>query len=245
MCVCTVCMQLLTTKYVILSQVSFFDEKDVLFDELRKSLDAKMKDLTRRGVGIIKKQAQPLTPEIEDTLWERGIFDQHTGKGLFNVVFWYGCKIFGLRAGDEYRSLEIEQFEIGHDKNGKFLRFYGRSSKNYHGGLHQRNVSPKVLKIYEREELGERCAVHCFEKYLQAIPQTGFFYRKPIGDHPPRFAKQPVGVHTLQSIVKNFGFSGQYTNHSGKVTCATELFKNNIDEQLIMRQTGHRSEDAV
>ena len=37
------------------------------------------------------------------------------------------------------------------------------------------------------------------------------------------------------------GFSGNYTNHSGKVTCATELFAKNVDEQLIMRQTGHRS----
>ena len=37
---------------------------------------------------------------------------------------------------------------------------------------------------------------------------------------------------------------GQYTNHSRKVTCATTLFKENTDEQLIKRQTGHRS-DAV
>ena len=37
------------------------------------------------------------------------------------------------------------------------------------------------------------------------------------------------------------GLSGNFTYHSGKVTCATRLFAENIDEQLIMRQTGHRS----
>jgi len=37
------------------------------------------------------------------------------------------------------------------------------------------------------------------------------------------------------------GFSGCYTNHSGKVTCATELFAQNVDEQLIMQQMGHCS----
>ncbi len=37
------------------------------------------------------------------------------------------------------------------------------------------------------------------------------------------------------------GLKGNFTNHSGKVTCATQLFEENIDEQLIMRQTGHRS----
>ena len=36
-------------------------------------------------------------------------------------------------------------------------------------------------------------------------------------------------------------FVGNFTNHSGKVTCATRLFEKNVDEQLIMRQTGHRS----
>ena len=56
---------------------------------------------------------------------------------------------------------------------------------------------------------------------------------------------QVVGRNKLQTIVKEFctqaGFSGYYTNHSGKVTCATILFKHNVDEQLIQRQTGHRS----
>ena len=56
-------------------------------------------------------------------------------------------------------------------------------------------------------------------------------------------------VNKLAGIVKTFcekaGFQGYFTNHSGKVTCATELFKQNIDEQLIMKQTGHRSQDAV
>ena len=43
----------------------------------------------------------------------------------------------------------------------------------------------------------------------------------------------------LSVIVKNFcdkaGFQG-YTNHSSKISCGTELFKDNIDEQLIMKQ---------
>ena len=37
---------------------------------------------------------------------------------------------------------------------------------------------------------------------------------------------------------------GVYSNHSGKVTCASALFGSRVDEQLIKRQTGHRS-DAV
>ena len=230
-------------------EVSFLSEQDVQFDLLRKSLDARMKDLTRRGIGLNKRQAQPLSPEMEDTLWECGIFSQNTSRGLLNVVFWYGSKMFGLRAADEHRSLEIEQFKIARDDSGKYLRFSGRSCKNYQGGLHHRKVEPKDLKIYVKEELCERCAVSCFEKYMNLLPPKGAFYWKPLGTTPPRFADQPIGINTLRNTVKKFckeaGFEGQFTNHSGKVTCATELFKHNVDEQLIMRQTGHRSEDAV
>ena len=49
----------------------------------------------------------------------------------------------------------------------------------------------------------------------------------------------------LKKFCHKAGFEGNFTNHSGKVTCATELFSNDIDEQLIMKQTGHRSQDAV
>ena len=43
---------------------------------------------------------------------------------------------------------------------------------------------------------------------------------------------------------KQAGFNGRFTNHSGKVTCATQSFEENVDEQLIKLQTGHHS-DAV
>ena len=158
--------------------------------------------------------------------------------------------MYGLRAADEHRSLDAEQFTIESDENGdRCLRFNGRSCKNFQGGLHQRKVEAKDLKIYADQSLGERCIVSCFERYFSLIPKNGPFYRRPIGDNPPRYSVQAVGINSLKKIVKNFcneaGFSGQYSIHSGKVTCATELFRNNVDEQLIMQQTGHRSQDAV
>jgi hypothetical protein len=45
----------------------------------------------------------------------------------------------------------------------------------------------------------------------------------------------------MKEMCSKAGLSGNFTNHSGKVTCATRLFERNVDEQLIMRQTGHRS----
>ena len=223
--------------------ISFYDKSCPKFDRLRKSLDAKMKELTRRGIGSQKRQAQPME------LWGKKVFNLDTAEGLTNVVFWYSCKMFGLRAADEHRKLEVSQFSIGTDSNGKYLRFLGRSCKNFQGGLTQRKLEPKDLKIYSKPELKEKCATSIFEYYLTLIPPEGPFYRRPLPGTPPRYSKQVIGVNKLSVIVKTFcakaGFDGYFTNHSGKVTCATELFKENIDEQLIMKQTGHRSQDAV
>ena len=38
---------------------------------------------------------------------------------------------------------------------------------------------------------------------------------------------------------------GNFSGHSGKVTCTTELYINEVDKQLIQAQTGHRSTSSV
>ena len=60
----------------------------------------------------------------------------------------------------------------------------------------------------------------------------------------PSFTKQVVGRNTLKSlngllrnICSKAGLEGNFTKHSGKVSCATELFNSVIDEQLIEFQT--------
>ena len=59
------------------------------------------------------------------------------------------------------------------------------------------------------------------------------------------YRKQVVGVNTLAKIIpemmKEAGISGNYTGHSGKVTCATELFNAGVPEKLVKERTGHRS----
>ena len=48
----------------------------------------------------------------------------------------------------------------------------GRSCKNVQGGLHQRNVECKGLKVYHNESLGERCIVDVFSTYLSLVPES-------------------------------------------------------------------------
>ena len=85
-----------------------------------------MKKLTKEGVGVETMQAQPLTPEQEEKLWCLTHFRcVLLGASPCNTVFWYNCKLFGLRGEDEHRSLVREQFEVNSQQQGRFLRFRG------------------------------------------------------------------------------------------------------------------------
>jgi hypothetical protein len=56
-----------------------------------------MKQLHCAGIGATQKQAAPITPRKEEKLWESGQLGAHSAKSLLNTVFFYNCKLFGLR----------------------------------------------------------------------------------------------------------------------------------------------------
>jgi hypothetical protein len=61
------------------------------------------------------------------------------------TVFFYNCKLFGLRAFDEHRSRECEQFEIGSDNHRKYVHFIGRSNKTFKGGIKQMKLCTECI----------------------------------------------------------------------------------------------------
>ena len=131
---------------------------------------------------------------------------------------------------NEHVNLMVEQYEVGVDETGEFLKFHGRVSKNVQGGLKQRKVDVKDVKQYAQES-NHHCVVKLFKEYMRCVPSSGRFYRKPLRSEEPgdvRFGSQPVGINTLSKYLKamctaaKINFEGRrFTNHSGKVTCAT------------------------
>jgi len=150
---------------------------------------------------------------------------------------------------NEHVSLMAEQYEMGADKDGEFITFNGRVSKNVQGGLQQRKVEVKTIKQYA-QPLNRLCVVKFFREYFSCIPSTGRFYRKPLPSTEPgdvRYGVHPVGINTLSKYLQSMYKEAQinmegkrFTNHSGKVTCATQLYESRtFDEQSIMSRTGH------
>ena len=61
--------------------------------------------------------------------------------------------------------------------------------------------------------------------------------------------KTPIGIHTIQKTIPRvcmIAGAGRFkTNHSLRVTAASRLYQEGLDEQLIMERIGHRSLDGV
>ena len=145
-------------------------------------------------------------------------YQQCSGANLPRVF--YNCKLFGLRGGDEHRELCSQQFVVDYNAAGRYVRFMGRSSKNVKGGLRQKDVTVKDLKIYAQPQLGDRCMVDVYNLYFGYIPAEGPFYRKPLASNPPKFGSQCIGRNKLAGLMKEMcekaGLKGNFTNRSGK-----------------------------
>lgn len=113
--------------------MNFLDEKDCRFNEFRHALSAGMTELTMEGIGTTTKQAEVISQETENILWEKGLLGNGSSKAILNTMFFYNSKLFGLRGVDEHRNLSVDQFELGVDQNGCYLLFMGRGSKTYKG----------------------------------------------------------------------------------------------------------------
>ena len=107
------------------------------------------------------------------------------------------------------------------------------------------------MEQYADDDNG-RCVVKLFRTYLLLIPQEGDFYKRPIkassAMSTPRFSSSNVGLNTLkqlmQKMFKNDGIDTEgrnITGHSGKVTCVTQLFTNDVSDKMVRGRTGHTS----
>ena len=227
---------------------------DATFGSFRVTLDAEMKRLHGLGLGTCSKQAEPITPDEEALLWTSGQFGTNNGSVLLNTVYYYNCKVFGLRSYDEHRELQCAQYQKKVDEQGHvYLEYVDFGNKSNRGGLKHMKVDNKAVRQYENPEDEEHCIVNIFEKYFFVIPtREKQFYFRPLADDGsgiPKFGKQPVGRNKLSQIIpiicKAAGIQGRKTGHSGKVTCATVLHQKQFSDQLIKERTGHRSLEAL
>ena len=228
---------------------------DKEFVSLTNVVNAKMCQLSKEGKRVQRRQAEAITYEEEDKMWQDGILGDQSPKQLVDTVLYSFGIHFALRAGSEHKSLrvgELSQFKIIIDNGKKILRYQEHASKAQAGGLRHRKIVPKCVDAFENLTNPERCVVRLYEKYtahrpaIQKCKDTSF-YLQPI-DKPVNeiwYKVTPIGINTLCKTVKRLcqsaGIEGHKTNHSLRATAASRLYNSNVEEQLICETTGHRS----
>ena len=226
-------------------QINIF--KDSSYASFQRTLDGEMKRLRASGLGVKKRQAEPITIEEENTLWEKGVLGESDPQTLLDTVLFLCGIHFALRSGQEHRSLKLSQFELQTDEDGSsFLLYTENTSKNNQGGLSHRKVKSKSVSCYENKSNPQRCLVRIYQVYLKHRPADcdDIFYltplKKPKGD--TWYSKVPIGHNTLSKTVARLcsdaGILGFKTNHSLQVTSAIRLLHSGADEQLILSHTG-------
>ncbi|XP_071123986.1 uncharacterized protein KIAA1958-like [Mytilus edulis] len=226
--------------------MNFMDERDDTFLRFRRVLDSQMKSYH----GMTTKQADPISQEQELMLWEKEIVGYDSSAALLIGVFFYNCKLFGMRGRIEHHSLDTSQINIGTDDKGKNIQFTETNSKTFKGGLKQKNVENKNIKHYANAS-SDKDLYKLYELYIghsKSPEGNSKFYKRPLRDSL-RFSKQNLGINKLENLMKTIcnkaGLSGNFTNHTGKCTCATTMFQSGIVGQTVMSRTGHCSVQGV
>lgn len=229
---------------------------DPRFVKMVHTLDNHMKFLASKGYYCPREKADLIEVDDKNDMWSSGILGESNPKQLIDTIVYLLGTHFALRAGKEHKALrvgECSQFKIKTDKSGDcYLEYAEDTSKNYTGGLKHRRLEHKVARAYENEAYPDRCLVHLFCKYMSLRPTSEKcstdFYLQPLSnpkDNKCWYTTKPMGVNYLASIVRNLaqklGIEGKFSNHSCRASAASCMFQNNMEEQLVMDRTGHRS----
>ena len=151
-----------------LDPINIFE--DVQFKPLKNVCDSIFKRLHHKGIGAETKATAVLSKSDEDTLWDKGVLDLNTPKGLLRAVFFYNGKNFCLRGGQEQRNLRLSQLKRdtslidGIVVSSYVYQEFG--SKNRQGGFGSLNLQNKIVRQYQSSSNPDRCHVGIFDEYL-------------------------------------------------------------------------------
>ncbi len=227
---------------------------------VRNTLDNLMKQHALLRISKAAKSAEPISVNDEQKLWDEGVLGEFQPDQLRSTVMYLLGLTFALRGCREQRALRCPphdpQITVHVDTEGNEYLLYTEHvhSKTNQGGLKSRKSTPKQVKAYGHSDY-DCNIVRLYKKYVSLLPDKSnsnalYKYSLLKGKMTGHtwYADKPLGVNTITKTVKNLmaeiGKFGHFTNHSLRVSAATRMYSEGVDEQVLKERTGHRS-DAV
>ena len=226
--------------------------EDREFEGSRQALDAKRRQLKKRGKGGKPNASEPLSYSDEDKLWETCQLGGHSPRALNRTIWFMNTMHFGWRGRDEHRKACYGDFTFGCDTDGveyvEFSKERGTKTRTGVEGEASRQFRPRM---YATNNL-EKCPVTLFKKYCSLKPQEccspdSPLYLTEANNRTDEcwHKRQPVGINKLGSYMKEMckvaGIKGQKTNHSARKTMTTRLIQDNVPPQQVAQLTGHKN----
>ena len=231
--------------------------RDTAFHDFQATLDAEMKCIQSLGIGVQKRQAEIITEEEEEIMWQKGLLGDSSPQVLLDTMVYCCGLYFALRSGCEHRRLRNTPCQIQLvERIGEraYLEYTEDLSKNHPGGLKGHKIKPKVVRHHANVDYPERCFVRLFKWYRELCPADApphAFYLQPAKKptNTSWFSNRPLGHNqlgkTLTRQCSSAGIHGYKTKHSLRATSTSRLYQAGVDEQLVMERTGHRSLEGV
>ena len=164
-------------------------------------------------------------------------------------MWWLLTQQFGLRGGQEYHGMRLEDFRIMKgDDDLEFVEFADGPTKTRPGGLNARTrqFQPKMFQTS-----GERCPVALFRQYISRRPRnlrarSPFYlltkYNSGRGDET-WYKIQPKINSMMKNIISQTSLQSsekRFTDHSARKTLISKIKKANLEKSSIAKVTGHK-----
>ena len=148
------------------------------FAGCRDKLQAKMKDLKKKGKGNLAEASDTLSNEEVEMCYASGAFGHDNPQSLIRTLWWIFCIHFGMRGAKEHYNLCWNDICLKKSSEGKrYLEHNERQTKMRSGtrGKHRTQVH-----AYELPGDPRRCPVRMYILYKSKCPEQAIGDEKPI-----------------------------------------------------------------
>ena len=216
-----------------------------------------MQERAANLVGTVRKQAQVISLEFEQKLWETNVLGEDSPDKLRSTVLYLLGVNCALQAGDEHYALRrpggctSSQLSFESNSLGVKCLVYKEDTvtKTNRGGLHDMKKERKIVWIKPNSD-PTRWPIRIVQKYINLLPVGGSrpnLYLHSLKKPKPYvwYGESPLGINKVRSVVKEMlrdvGLDGFFTNHSLHRTAASRLYQAGQNVKLIKEVTGHIS----
>ena len=232
--------------------------KDAEFEQARKALQSKQKDLKQKGKGNKPNASVALTEEEIKLLYDKELLGTSTPEALLNTIWFNNTIHFGLRGCKEHRNMCWGDVQLRQTTNGEeFLEYSERQTKTRTGENPRdvRQIKPKMLSVPG----SEKDPVAAYQLYAKKRPTEMNDSDAPFylainnctkqESSKPWSRKSAVGQNKHNSLMRKMaekaGLRPNVTNHSGRKTMIQALTNNDIPATDIIQLSGHKNLQSV